>query len=615
MHVKQYIYQGGDQGGGGGDDSDGDDDDDDAGSSRKKGNRKITVQVKVMGKPREFFEYAARALGPYFNHLWRKRHQERIINLMQDEALRENELFLQADFAMKYSHNHRDALQSEWFLVWMSTILMIVVCIREDGVVKYHMHVVLSDDKKQSNFFVQKAFELIIRYYQGTNPAPFKNYERPLPDLKLVRIVSDGCKGQFKNKYEFDACSRMPDVLLSPVGWLYGSMFASLMLLHCFCIIDRHSLRFFFLQSGERGPQAQHHFSAECHGKDLPDACNAIIKQTFKRAEWYGEAYFPNTESLYEYCLETLENRSDEEIAGRTIARKLFWYIPQGEVDHAPLYDVSDVPGSASNFSFIPSARVGEAGVVNMRVASCVCEPCEDGRPEDCLYTSSIPPPVRVLVSRTQSNTAQRLDLRSQLVELGMKELKKKKIGDPLIIYIGNESRRAELGGVGRWFIAELLTGLVTPNSKSSSRGIRQVGVIFPKEKQKERIFEFEHTLDLCKDEDGNFTEMCCCGPAAGCYDKRHVQYVPITSIRQSPEGVDHSQWFAQDQCTMDSTERISSRTRNRRREMKEQGKGQKVIPLIAIVAPGLEQHVLTELAYWDRIFMDDRNLLEQLSY
>lgn len=156
-----------------------------------------------------------------------------------------------------------------------------------------------------------------------------------------------------------------------------------------------------------------------------------------------------------------------------------------------------------------------------------------------------------------------------------MEELKKKKIGDPLIIYIGNDSRKVELGGVGRWFIAELLTGLVNSNSGSSSRGIRQIGVIFPKEKEPERVFEFEHTLDLCKDEDGKFTEMRWCGPGAECYDKRHVQYVPITSIRQSPEGVDHSQWFVQDQGT--SREWISSRTRNRRREMEEKGNGQKV--------------------------------------
>ena len=198
-------------------DSDLEEDDEEAGGScRKKGARKITIQVKVMGTPREFFEYVARVMGPYFNHLWRKRHQEKVINLMQGEALRDNELFLQADFAMKYSHNHRDALQSEWFLVWLSTILMIIVCLREDGVVKYHMHVVLSCDKKQSNLFVQKAFELVISYYQGTNP--IKVYERPLHDLQRVRIASDGCRGQFKCKGEIEACCSMPEVLRNLVG-------------------------------------------------------------------------------------------------------------------------------------------------------------------------------------------------------------------------------------------------------------------------------------------------------------------------------------------------------------------------------------------------------------
>lgn len=157
--IWKYIYQGGE-------DDDGDDSDleDDAPTAKKAG-KKITVQEKVKGKPREFFAYAARVLGPYFYHLWRKRHQARIIDQMADEALKENQLFLQADFAMKYSHNHRDALQSEWFLVWVTTILMIVVHIREDGEVKRHMHVVLSDDKTQSNFFVQKALGMVISYY------------------------------------------------------------------------------------------------------------------------------------------------------------------------------------------------------------------------------------------------------------------------------------------------------------------------------------------------------------------------------------------------------------------------------------------------------------------
>lgn len=56
------------------------------------------------------------------------------------------------------------------------------------------------------------------------------------------------------------------------------------------------------------------------------------------------------------------------------VAKKVFWYIEQGEVDHAPPYEVSGVPGSASNFSFVPSVRPWgsrhrehESGIMCMR--------------------------------------------------------------------------------------------------------------------------------------------------------------------------------------------------------------------------------------------------------
>ena len=390
------------------------------------------------------------------------------------------------------------------------------------------------------------------------------------------------------------------------------------------------SPNFFFSlrhQSGERGPDAEHHFSAECHGKDLPDACNAIIKQKFKREEWYGNAYFPDTKSLYDWCIDNLENsggEKDEEYAGRKICRQIFWYIKHGEVDHAPLYEVSNVPGSASNFSFVPMTRPGEAGMVKMRVASCVCIKCEEGKPDECENIEFIPPPQRVLVSRSQMNTAQRLDLRKELLTKGIAELRKKRVGDPLIIYIANESRREELGGVGRWFIAELLTlGVVNKSqSKTASRGGDLVGVIFPKEREPESIFEFEHDAELCLDSLGDYTEMCKCGPAVGCF-KRHIQYVPVTAIRETPDSLKHPLWFVEhvhDESSSGSKRgvggRISSRTRQQKRVLKEKDQeNHKVIPKTAVVVPALKQHVLNELAYWDNKCSGDRRLLETLSY
>lgn len=227
-------------------------------------------------------------------------------------------------------------------------------------------------------------------------------------------------------------------------------------------------------------------------------------------------------------------------------------------------------------------------------------------------------------MAKKQLNTAERLDLRKQLFNKGMAELKRKKVGDPLVIYIANGSRSEQLGGVGRWFIAELLTlGVVSRSqSKSASRGADVVGVIFPKEKEPENVFVFDHDAELCLDDAGDYTEMCNCGPAVECY-KRHIECVPITAIRETPESLEYASWFLEkghDESNVSSSSssggRISSRTRNQRKVFKEKNQqDRKLIPKTAVLVPGLKQHVLNELAYWDKKFSGDRQLLENLSY
>lgn len=166
------------------------------------------MQHKVKGKPRDFLRYAASVLSSYFVHLWRKRHQDKMIADMQ-ESVGKGELVLHADFAMNYSHNHPDALQSEWFQTWMTTLLMVLVYRRgDDGKVKVHMHVILSDDKDQSNYFVQKGLGDIVKYYQGMHPS--KNFSDP-DEIKLVRIVCDGCKYQFKYLVGIEWLTRFPE--------------------------------------------------------------------------------------------------------------------------------------------------------------------------------------------------------------------------------------------------------------------------------------------------------------------------------------------------------------------------------------------------------------------
>lgn len=98
-----------------------------------------------------------------------------------------HDLTLQIDYAENYTAVHQDEIQSAHFSHQQTTIFTAVAWTKDDLVRSY---AIISDDLSHNKYSVWAMLELL-----------FQELKREIQNLRTVKIFSDGCAAQFKNRF------------------------------------------------------------------------------------------------------------------------------------------------------------------------------------------------------------------------------------------------------------------------------------------------------------------------------------------------------------------------------------------------------------------------------
>jgi len=178
-------------------------------------------------------------------------------------TLQEGEIMVVLDFGMKKTHQHQDALQSDHWSAWQTTLLPMVIYRVKGGKLVLESVIYYSDDLNHSNKFVQKCLtDLAMRYHRQMKEEGHQ--------LRNIILWSDGCAAQFKSRHQ--------------MLWIAHQ--------------SKEDLKY----KGKNGsvlpaPTVEHHFFASCHGKNLCDAMAGLVKSWLMREETRGR-YYKDTKAL-----------------------------------------------------------------------------------------------------------------------------------------------------------------------------------------------------------------------------------------------------------------------------------------------------------------------------
>jgi hypothetical protein len=122
-------------------------------------------------------------LHKFVQHTQKNYLNESIENLKEDEAV------LIVDYAEKYSSDFQRSVQSAYFGSRSISIFTARAYVGPSGEYSFSL---VSDNTKQSKHEVFACLKYIIATLKERHPC-----------LKNLKIFSDGCGGQFKNKFQF----------------------------------------------------------------------------------------------------------------------------------------------------------------------------------------------------------------------------------------------------------------------------------------------------------------------------------------------------------------------------------------------------------------------------
>ena len=328
----------------------------------------------------------------FFSHAWTAKHQAE----MFDDFVRDmpkNSVCVLLDFSMNYAHNHKDAAQQELWSAHQSTLLPVIVYMKDrcGRVTWARSHVFLSADLGHSNAFVQHVMDFIVKEYlekfekEGRGP------------LRHVHIWSDGCGGQFKNKNQMFWVSQGVSAAPGTKGW--------------------HSVRI------------THHFFQSCHGKGPSDSEGAVCKSGMYNAEMKHGEYLADTEAAFHWLMkyraipeppeegaaaEAAEARKDL----HTISFRTFHLVAADAVDHNGLDDVDAVSHIMRNFCF--DGAPGSKATLTMSESSHACPGCFE--PKNLVWDGDTGPFLRDDANGGESGCTAGLGAGCDNIEIGVCE-------------------------------------------------------------------------------------------------------------------------------------------------------------------------------------------------
>lgn len=215
-------------------------------------NRTCSLE-KITKCAQDFVHLLAEQLDKLSPHSYIAKKQSEFLSQTQD-SLKEGEAIVLLDFSENYTLQIQNAVQSYYWHQKQTTLHVAVAVFRHDGKIVTRNYVSLSDYLKHDTAAVHLYMSKVIAHMK---------VDLPFTIHKII-YFSDGCSGQYKNRYS------MGNVL-------------------------RHRK--------EYGIDAEWHFHATSHGKNKCDAIGGIVKSVaFRATKQQNTAnQMTNSKELYDF--------------------------------------------------------------------------------------------------------------------------------------------------------------------------------------------------------------------------------------------------------------------------------------------------------------------------
>ena len=366
--------------------------------------------------------------------------------------------------------------------------------------------VVISNDRRHNNQWVQHAMEEAIKFFAS-------RMEEDNVKLTHLHIWTDGCGGQFKNKWQ--------------LLWLTNLL---------------ETIFLFTMTGVEIVLEAVHHnFFGSNHGKGVCDGLGATVKTILKHAQQAGLT-FDNPRAIYEYLLRHVIDYGPEE----NRFPRFFMYIDKKDVkQNRP--SVKRVVGMKSFHSFI--GRPG--GMVEVCELSCYCPSSftsSDGPPDPTCrtVTGERPPPRLIPMTKITEAAREVRDTARAGIECAMEVLGEASPGDLLPVYVPPNARREYSPTTamyerawdcqGRYRLAQLvelpdLEAIVT-SKRPTRAAATKVKVFLPVEEVPEQEYSFP-SGETCQNHEGRVLSFSDCPGEVVC-ERKHYYEVEVGHVRMA---------------------------------------------------------------------------------
>ena len=367
--------------------------------------------------------------------------------------------------------------------------------------------VVISNDRRHNNQWVQHAMEEAIKFFAS-------RMEEDGVKLTHLHMWTDGCGGQFKNKWQ--------------LHWLTTLL---------------ESVHLFTKSGVQIVLEAIHHnFFGSNHGKGVCDGLGATVKTILKYAQMAGLT-FNDPRAMYEHLLQLHEIDYGEE---ENRYPRFFMYIDKDGVKQTRP-SLKRVVGMKSFHSFI--GRRG--GMVEMCELSCYCPTSftsAEGPPDPTCRTLTGERPEPRLVPMTRITEAAR-DVRDAAragIECAMEVLGEATPGDLLLVYVPPSDRREyppmtpmfekAWNCQGRYRLAQLVELPDLDDINNSRRPTRaaatKIKVFLSVEEVPEQEYGFP-SGETCMNHEGRVVSYSDCPGEVVC-EKKHYYEVEVGHVRMA---------------------------------------------------------------------------------
>ncbi|XP_071944232.1 uncharacterized protein [Antedon mediterranea] len=218
-----------------------------------------TKLVTLVEPKEEFIENLADKIVKLTRHSFTSKSQSGYMRNLKGTLQPMEEIILQGDFAENYAYVVQDEIQSFHWENSQATLHPFVAyyCL-QDGTLEHINICIISDCREHTTVTVYAFLKVVIPYLKTK-----------LPTMKKVHYFTDGCGGQYKNKYNFiNLCHHQEDF----------------------------------------GLDAEWNFFATSHGKSACDGIGGTVKRlvTKRSLQRLTECHILTSLSMFDYCVKNI---------------------------------------------------------------------------------------------------------------------------------------------------------------------------------------------------------------------------------------------------------------------------------------------------------------------